>query len=166
MADVERFGPLLRVRTAVDRGWIHAYLDDQTCSLLVISDWGSWSHRWSLAGMPDGRTFTEFIMRRDEWSYVANKMCITRSEWDETASKSSARRSLKHAYRRGSFVCTQSDYADWVRAVRDAATYEELYRLPFVCDLDYITMDSSELVLLRDRILPAIYAAYRGTAHA
>ena len=61
-------------------GWAIFFLDDAGC-FTALSDYGDWSHRWPMAGMPKGMGLREFLLGCDD-DYVLRKIAPTR-EYDE-----------------------------------------------------------------------------------
>ena len=58
-------------------GWALCTVNDATGELLIMSDWGNWSHRWNPKhlGSP---SLTHFISVRRGYDYLANKLLGSR----------------------------------------------------------------------------------------
>lgn len=174
---VDTLGPITRIRCAIDTygGWIHAYLDDDTGTLAIVSDYGEWSHRWGLGGLPEGGTFAQFILgkskARYEWHYVANKIVPhERSrEPDMRATRSDLLRKLAHAARwrlRKRRELSAHDYRCAVESVLEAESFDDLYNSSAISEFvnfdpdDLHTKPSHEFETVYRRVLPAIGQAY------
>lgn len=62
-------------------GWATCTINDATGELLVMSDWGNWSHRWNVRHIGPSRhnparvmSLTEFIADRQACDYLAGKL--------------------------------------------------------------------------------------------
>ncbi len=53
-------------------GWGILFLDDAGC-FAALSDWGDWSHRWPMNGMPEGQGLREFLVDVDD-AYLLGKL--------------------------------------------------------------------------------------------
>lgn len=77
-------------------GWMIATIDDATGVFSIQSDWGNYSYRWHLDGMPKGETLTTFIARCADCHYLTDKLTGGRNYrgkiWDENATRESMRR--------------------------------------------------------------------------
>jgi hypothetical protein len=153
-----------RVVTTIERSWTHAYLDDDMGTLMITSDWGDWSHRWGLSGMPKGVAFSDFIFGdRNDFNYVARKLYSGRRddvEWDEKATKRELRKRVARGFRSGEFgpnTCTEL-----MHEIDAAETFEELYysELLVVYADDRYSKPTWSFLHLRDVILPALQRAY------
>ena len=157
-----------RIVTRAGRGlttsWAHAYLDDEMGTLMVVTDWGNWSHRWGLHGMPKGTAFSDFIFGdRTEFDYVARKLYSDRTdgkEWDEKATKRILRIAVAEWFRRGQ--CVAETCVEMMHEIADAETFDDLDRsgLLDVRPDDYVSKPSWDFLHLRDVILPALQRAY------
>jgi len=132
---VERFGPLVRIIVSgPSYGWINAYVDNQQGTLLIASDWGDWTHRWGLAGMPPGKSVDQFLFARSEghWDYVANKLLRgENNEYDHEATQSAVRKRLAEAFReehggKDADRYKKEEYRDAIYGVECAETFDEL----------------------------------------
>lgn len=98
-------------------GWWIAFLDDAGC-LSVQSDFGDYSYRWNMRGMPerDGKLIglREFLLTTGA-DYVLGKFA-TRSEFDDEGSLKAVRKEILDRRRAG-----ECD-ADWARSEWDIAT--------------------------------------------
>ncbi len=82
-------------------GWAIATVNDSTGELSIQSDWGCWSHRWSVENLgrtADSRplTLTEFIGDRGGGHYLADKLTPRedRERFDAEATVRELRRTL------------------------------------------------------------------------
>jgi len=81
-------------------GWALATVNDATGELTIQSDWGTWSHRWNIAGLgarTDGvsLTLTEFLGDRTSCDYLARKLAPPSTEvFDPMASVAAMRARL------------------------------------------------------------------------
>lgn len=153
-----------RIVTTVERSWAHAYLDDDMGTLVLVTDFGDWSHRWGLSGMPKGVTFSDFIFGdRNEFDYVAHKLYYGRddqNEWDEKATKRALRIRVAEQFRDGDFganTCVEK-----MNVIAELETFDELYRSDVleVYPEDFYAHPSQDFLRLRDVILPALQRQY------
>jgi hypothetical protein len=79
-------------------GWANCTVNDATGELLILSDWGSWTHRWdprpSCLGAP---TLTAFIGMRSDTDYLARKLQRERGagqRWSAVATATTLHRQL------------------------------------------------------------------------
>jgi hypothetical protein len=153
-----------RITTTVERSWAHAYLDDDMGTLMLVTDWGNWTHRWGLHGMPKGVAFSDFIFAgRADFDYITDKLHYGRSdrnEWDEKATKRALRIVVTKAFRRG--LCGANSCVVLMREIADAETFDDLMRSDYldVVPEDCVTKPSRTYLHLRDVILPALQRAY------
>lgn len=178
---VETFGPITRIRCSIDTrgGWIHAYLDDETGTLAIVSDYGDWSHRWGISGLPDGETFSQFILGkavpRREWHYVASKIVPPERsrEPDMRATRSIILRRLAFAARRRIAKregLSAHDYRCAVEAALEAETFDDIYNSGAIGEFVSFDPDdmhekaSHEFETVYRRILPAIGRAWWSAA--
>jgi hypothetical protein len=61
-------------------GWAFCTVDDKTAQLMIMSDWGNWSHMWDpkALGCP---SLTHFIANRGCDDYLANKLLGRDEAW-------------------------------------------------------------------------------------
>lgn len=157
-----------RIVTTVDRSWAHAYLDNDMGTLMIVSDWGDWSHRWGLSGMPKGVAFSDFIFGdRNDFNYVARKLYSGRRddvEWDEKATKRELRKRVAEEFRCGATEAAADIHVvrSTMQEIADAETFDELYRseLLDVRYEDFFSKPTWSFLHLRDVILPALQRAY------
>lgn len=153
-----------RIVTTVDRSWAHAYLDDDMGTLMIISDWGDWTHRWGLSGMPKRVAFSDFIFGdRNDFNYVARKLYSGRRddvEWDEKATKRALRIQVAEQFRDGEFgpnTCVEK-----MAEIAAAESFDDLYNNACL-DVryeDFFSKPTWSFLHLRDVILPALQRAY------
>lgn len=146
--------------------WAHAYLDDEMGTLVLVTDWGSWAHRWGLQGLPEGKTFSEFIFgTRERFDYVVDKLYYGRNdryEWDAKATKRALRIKVAENCRAARLI-TYSSIRRQMQAIAAADTFDELYynnEELTVHGEDYYSRPSHSCLFLRDHILPALQQAY------
>jgi hypothetical protein len=79
-------------------GWALCTVNDETGELLIVSDWGNWSHIWNPKhlGSP---SLTRFIADREGYDYLANKLLGSDGSWglDADATVQKWRRRLAEA---------------------------------------------------------------------
>ena len=173
---VERFGPVLRIRLRTDLDWLHAYLDTETYSLVIVGGWGTWAYRWS----DPGSHFESFILDRTrdhQWRYITSKLfidsAVKSTDRDDFRMKSALRKQPARAYRTKSHddFDSLSDcnvaYCEAVAVVADTSTDEVLYGhedlIPFI-DVepsDYCECDSVAYRRMSEQLLPALSKAWR-----
>lgn len=164
---VEWFGPVLRIRTGVPE-WVIAYLDDETGTLMVTSDYGDWTYRWGLVGMPKGVPFHRFILERAEghFDYVANKLTLgTSMILDVEATRRELRIAYAREWRDGDYDGTADDYRDLMDDIAECQSHEDFYGSEYIGINVYLDCvrekHSREYNVLCDRILPALTAAFQ-----
>lgn len=60
-------------------GWAIFFIDDAGC-FAALSDYGDWSYRWNMRGMPEGKGVREFLLTCDD-DYILRKIAPKR-EYD------------------------------------------------------------------------------------
>ena len=108
--------------------WAILFLDE-ICCFSVLSDWGDYSYRWSLSGMPNGTSFREFLLDCDD-TYLLGKLSPKR-EYDGQETLKAAKKYIceerRHLrltredarecwdlFRRHSELHAREDFAAWV----------------------------------------------------
>ncbi len=138
-------------------GWIVAHVSDATGVLSIASDWGNWSHRWDTRhlGFP---TLTEFILKRPDVHYLANKLIGYGR--DRQVSIAKTRQSFRET------VCSNRR-AKLLSRVKAEELWAEVGLweggdLPgdFTCE-DLVYEDTSEFMNLKEIVLPALLNAMR-----
>jgi len=172
---VDRFGPVVRITCSWSPyGWAHAYVDNDKGTLMICSDWGDWTYRWGLSGLPAGQKLDEFIFQRtdDRWGYVANKLLGGETrEYDHEKTQSWLRKRLAEEYR-SSVVTHLGAYAKqtYRDAITDIAVCEDFDALHDSEAIDaFITVDyedqqtshSQTYRNLTELILPALAQAWQ-----
>jgi hypothetical protein len=157
--------------------WAICTVNDGTGELLILSDWGSWSHRWNIAhlGKP---TLTEFIADVSGVDYLSDKLHYgrTREVFDPEASVAALRARLLERQE----VTSREDLSPLDQEAWDelAALETEVSREMFSDHLPastfdritsepwewYVHKEPAASRILRTAILPALIAALQPPA--
>lgn len=172
---VLRAGPLVRVTCYLSPFiWGHAYIDPEMGTLLLCTDYGDWTYRWGLSGMPVGVSFLDFIVgaMEEDPGYVTRKLMPleARREFDAEATQKALRRRLAGAGRREHRRGTLDIYAyreaiGEISVLEDIRDLEQFGFVPEFVELhgyeDAAYRESHLAKVLRTKILPAIAMTYR-----
>ncbi len=156
-------------------GWATFYIDDARGTLAVVSDWGSWSHRWGrgpwLAVEPPclSRALAENFGK--DVHYVAKKLCYgVNDEYDARATRVEVLSHILQRRREGTLTQSQAreawDYAElieWehgpyvVAEELNSATMVDVMGCEYYEFIEY-TPPTSYFVL-REQLLPRFHEA-------
>lgn len=108
-------------------GWYIAFLDDAGC-FSVQSDWGDYSYRWNMGGMPEGKNLVQFLAGCNDEHYILGK--IARRTWfDGKRTREELLALLDEMFSGGDI--TEVDYdEEWdnIERIKDEATFSDWMR--------------------------------------
>lgn len=148
-------------------GWAVAIVSDATGMLSITSDWGNWSFRWNLRGMPDGCTLTQFLPQCDG-DYVARKMLGSTQQYDPDATERAWKARICELRRERVLGHDEAREAWNEIAAFDWEQRESYPDIPAICEpWEMIRMaDSTEYTAITKIVWPAFREVLRDRAKA
>lgn len=108
-------------------GWYIAFLDDAGC-FSVQSDWGDYSHRWPMSGMPEGKNLVQFLADCNDEHYVLAKIA-SRTWFDADRTRDALLEVLQEMLNSGHVTPVDfEEEKDNIDRIRDQASFDEWYR--------------------------------------
>lgn len=157
------------------RGWAAFYLDDTHGTLALVSDWGTWSHRWGRGSwLCESQNLSDALRERFGADYVARKLFVgVPDEFDGPATVKGWRVQVLEERRSGSLTRSQARGA-WDALndldteapadllIQEALADEDLHRV--IGDSYWesaVYRKPHAFGVVRDAILPLLFEALR-----